>query len=98
MKIPPPENRFQPFIGAMTRMLMILCGTAALVADFLNVCMLDRPPVASGALFSVIGLLCLSDEIEKPRAGRSRPLLLTFVALAAGGAVLQTFSFMSRLP
>ncbi|NBV48922.1 MAG: hypothetical protein EBR95_07805 [Verrucomicrobia bacterium] len=82
----------------MTRILLILAGTAAIVADFLNVCVLERPPVASGALFSVIGLLGLSDEIEKPREGRSRPLLLTFVALAAGGAVLQIFSFISRLP
>jgi membrane associated rhomboid family serine protease len=98
MNIPSPENRFRPFIRKMTRILLILAGTAACVADFLNVFVLERPPVASGALFSVIGLLCLSDEIEKPREGRSRLLLITSVVVAAGGAVLQIFSFISRLP
>lgn len=98
MKIPPPENRFRPFVRRMTLVLLILAGTAAFVADFLNVCMLDRPPVASGALFLVIGLLGVRDENAKPREGRSRLLLITFFALAAGGAVLQIFLFLSRLP
>jgi hypothetical protein len=98
MNIPSPENRFRPFIRKMTRILLILAGTAACVADSINLWMLDRPPVAGGALVLVIGLLGVRDEIEKPRGGRSRFLMITFVMMAAGGAVLQIFGILSRLP
>ena len=98
MKIPPTENRFQPFISVMTSVLLILAGTAACVADFINLYVLDRPPAAQGVLILVIGLLGVRDEIEKPRKGRNRPLLIIFIVLAAGGAVLQIFGLLSRLP
>lgn len=98
MNIPSPENRLRPFVRRMIWILLILAGTAACVADSINLWMLDRPPVAGGALVLVIGLLGVRDEIEKPRDGRSRFLLITFVMMAAGGAVLQIFHFFSRLP